>query len=685
MQGIPPQRSNLLMMKYILKTTLTVWLICVAVAHSAVVRYDLTISEKIISPEGKRVTALAINDSIPGPTLRFRVGDTARIRVHNRLPKEDTLLHWHGLLLPNAQDGVPYLNTPPIPAGKFFDYEFPLTHAGTFWYHSHKGLQEQRGLYGAIVVEPAQVVGPPVDREHVVVLSDWTNEHPDEVMRTLLRGDEWYAIRKGNMQSIWGAHKAGAFGEYFSREWSRMPPMDISDVAYDAFWANGKKRMPLESKGGDRVKLRLINAGASTYFYVHSATGPLTIVAADGQNVEPVQVKRLLMGMGETYDVIVTLPASGRYEVRATAQDGSGHASIFLGAGAEHLAKNIPKPDLYSMDWMVAALNMDEKDEQPLNTPEPPRPLSPYRKSRALASTQPPATAPVREIELRLTGNMQRYMWSFNGKMLKEESTIPVKRGEVLRMKFINDTMMHHPLHLHGHFFRLLNGQGDFAPLKHTVDVPPMARAAIEFLASEQGDWIFHCHLLYHMKAGMSRVISYDDQGANHKPNLDYKSMNPWTFNMDATVQNNFSEGRAGWRNARNNLDFTWDYGFEEEEYEMDLVWKYYHNHNWSSLYGYRFTNELDAKDRAFGGAQYRLPLLAYSTLTVDSEGDLRTGLAKSLQLTQRLSLVNELEYDTHSDWEWRGGLDYRLNKRWSITGGYHSDHAFGIGLNFKW
>lgn len=673
------------MMKYILKTTLTVWLICVAVAHSAVVRYDLTISEKIISPEGKRVTALAINDSIPGPTLRFRVGDTARIRVHNRLPKEDTLLHWHGLLLPNAQDGVPYLNTPPIPAGKFFDYEFPLTHAGTFWYHSHKGLQEQRGLYGAIVVEPAQVVGPPVDREHVVVLSDWTNEHPDEVMRTLLRGDEWYAIRKGNMQSIWGAHKAGALGEYFSREWSRMPPMDISDVAYDAFWANGKKRMPLESKGGDRVKLRLINAGASTYFYVHSATGPLTIVAADGQNVEPVQVKRLLMGMGETYDVTVTLPASGRYEVRATAQDGSGHASIFLGAGAEHLAKNIPKPDLYSMDWMVAALNMDEKDEQPLNTPEPPRPLSPYRKLRALASTQPPATAPVREIELRLTGNMQRYMWSFNGKMLKEESTIPVKRGEVLRMKFINDTMMHHPLHLHGHFFRLLNGQGDFAPLKHTVDVPPMARAAIEFLASEQGDWIFHCHLLYHMKAGMSRVISYDDQGANHKPNLDYKSMNPWTFNMDATVQNNFSEGRAGWRNARNNLDFTWDYGFEEEEYEMDLVWKYYHNHNWSSLYGYRFTNELDAKDRAFSGAQYRLPLLAYSTLTVDSEGDLRTGLAKSLQLTQRLSLVNELEYDTHSDWEWRGGLDYRLNKRWSITGGYHSDHAFGIGLNFKW
>jgi len=658
------------------------WLFCAAIAQGAVVRYELTIAEKTISPTGKRVTALAINDSIPGPTLRFRVGDIARIRVHNRLPKEDTLLHWHGLLVPNAQDGVPFLNTPPIPAGKFHDYEFRLKHAGTYWYHSHKGLQEQRGLYGAIVVEPAEPQGLPVDREQVVVLSDWTDEHPDEVMRTLLRGDEWYAIRKGNMQSIWGAHKAGALGEYFSREWSRMPPMDISDVAYDAFWANGVKRAQFESKGGERVKLRLINAGASTYFYVHSATGPLTIVAADGPSVQPVQVNRLLMGMGETYDVIVTLPANGRYEVRASAQDGSGHASIFLGAGAEHLAKDIPKPNLYSMDWMVAGL---EKDDQPANAPEPPRPLSPYRKLRALASTKPPADAPVREIELRLTGNMQRYIWSFNGKTLMEESTIPVKRGEVLRMKFINDTMMHHPLHLHGHFFRLLNGQGDFAPRKHTVDVPPMSKAAIEFLANEQGDWIFHCHLLYHMKAGMSRVISYDGQGASHQPKLDRMHMDPWIFNAEATTQNNFSHGQAGWRNSRNNLDLIWEYGFKDEEYEMDLRWKRYHNPDWSTLYGYRFTNEHGARDRAFAGVQYRLPLLAYGTLTVDTEGDVRPALAKSLQLTDRLSLVNELEYDTHSKWEWRGGLEYRLDKSFSITGGYHSDHGFGAGFNFRW
>ncbi|MEC8927774.1 MAG: multicopper oxidase domain-containing protein [Verrucomicrobiota bacterium] len=650
--------------------------------RGAGVRYELTIAEKVIAPAGKRVTALAINDSIPGPTLRFRVGDVARIRVHNRLPKEMTILHWHGLLVPNAQDGVAFLNTPPIAPGKSHDYEFRLKHAGTYWYHSHMGLQEQRGLYGAIVVEPAEPQGPAVDAEHVVVLSDWTNEHPDEVMRSLRRGDEWYAIRKGNQQSLWGAYRAGALGDFMAREWSRMPPMDISDVAYDAFWVNGSPRTLLPGRGGGRVKLRLINAGAATYFYVNSATGPLTIVAADGMPVRPVEVRRLLMGMGETYDVVVTLPAAGRYEVRATAQDGSGHASMFLGEGDDHLAPDIPKPNPYSMDWMIAGL---EKDERSLNAPELPRPLSPYRKLRALASTQPPADAPVREIELRLTGNMLRYTWSFNGKTLKEESTIPVNRGEVLRMKFINDTMMHHPLHLHGHFFRLLNGQGDFAPLKHTVDIPPMARETIEFHANEQGDWIFHCHLLYHMKAGMSRVISYDGQGSGHQPRLDLSHMDPWTFGLEATLQSNLTHGQAGWRSMRHDLDVIWEYGFGDDEYELDLQWRRTFSPDWATLLGYRFTNEHGARDRAFGGVQYRLPLLAEGTLTVDTEGDLRPGLAKTFQLTDRWSFINEIEYDTNTRWEWNSSLEYRINKRFSITGGYHTDHGFGGGILFRW
>jgi FtsP/CotA-like multicopper oxidase with cupredoxin domain len=652
-------------------------------ARCAEVEYHLTISEKLIAPAGKQVRALVINDSIPGPTLRFRVGDWARIRVTNGLPTEETSLHWHGLLVPNEQDGVPYVTTPPIKAGASHLFEFELTHPGTYWYHSHTGLQEQRGVYGSIVVEPSEADPDPPDREYVVVLSDWTNEHPDEVMRTLVRGDEYYALRKGNMQSLWGAHKAGALKDYLEREWTRMPPMDISDVAYDAFWINGQPRIELAGTAGERIKLRIINAAGSTYFYIHSAAGPLTIVAADGPRVQPVEVNRLLIGMAETYDVIVTVPGDGRYEVRATTQDGSGQASLFLGTGAERLAEEIPKPDLYRMEWMAAAL---EANEKPLDAPKSARPQAPYRKLKSTTPTELPADAPLRELELRLTGDMQRYIWSLNGKTLMQESTIPVKHGEVLRMKLINDTMMHHPMHLHGHFFRLLNGQGAYSPLKHTVDVPPMGTQTIEFEANEVGDWLFHCHLLYHMKAGMTRVISYTDQGENHRPTLDTKHMNPWRFNLGGTVQNNFTEGHAGWMNARNNVGIDWEHGLDRhEEYEIDLIWKRYFNPNFSTIAGYRFTNSPGSRDRGFGGVLYRLPFMVESMLTVDTEGALRPGLGKSFQLTDRLSLINEVEYDTHSHWEWSSALEYRYNKRFSITTGYHSKFGLGGGIHFRW
>jgi hypothetical protein len=218
------------------------------------------------------------------------------------------------------------------------------------------------------------------------------------------------------------------------------------------------------------------------------------------------------------------------------------------------------------------------------------------------------------------------------------------------------------------------------------VDVPPMGKAAIEFEANETGDWFFHCHLLYHMKAGMTRVISYVEQGPGHRPNLDYKKMNPWMFNIKSTVQSNFTEGHAGWMNARNNVGVDWERSFDSEgEHELDLVWKRYHNRNLTSVYGFRFTNEHSAKDRAFAGVKYRLPFMVASTLTVDSEGDLRPGFAKELQLTSRLSWENKIEYDTHSKWEWNSGIKYRLSKPFSITGGYHSEYGFGAGLNFIW
>ena len=346
-------------------------------AMAATVDYDLEIAEQVLSPAGKAVKALTINGTMPGPTLRFREGDTAVIHVHNRLRHEETSTHWHGLLLPNEQDGVPYVTTPPIKAGQTHTFTFQLRHAGTYWFHSHTGLQEQRGVFGSIVVLPRGGEAEHADVDQVMVLSDWTNENPHEVLRSLKRGTNWYPVKKGTAQSITGAMQKGMLMEYLARERSRMPPMDISDVAYDAFLINGVRQFNIPAKAGQTVRLRFINAGAATYFYLESATGPLTIVAADGTSVQPVKVQRLLMGIAETYDVLLTVPANGRWELRATAQDGSGSASAFFGSGAEHPAPAVPKPNLYSMDDMLMAA-LDDMDADS-SEPSPPRPMAPYR------------------------------------------------------------------------------------------------------------------------------------------------------------------------------------------------------------------------------------------------------------------------------------------------------------------
>jgi len=665
------------------------FLLCAAAATARVVEYDLAIEEQTVAPAGKSVRGLTINGSIPGPVLRFREGDSARIRLHNRLRTESTSLHWHGLLVPNIADGVPRLTTPVIPPGTSYTYEFPLKHAGTYWYHSHTALQEQQGVYGAIVVAPRGGEPHRAGRDYVLVLSDWTNEHPNEVMRTLMRGSDWYSIQKGTAQSIIGAARAGHFKDYWSREWSRMPAMDVSDVAYDAFLINGQRRIALDARPGERVRLRVINAGASTYFYVHSAAGPMTIVAADGPAVRPVRQQRLLMGMAETYDVIVTVPAAGAWEFRATAQDGSGHASAFIGSGAEHAAADMPRPDPYDMEEAMSAA-LDEMDETDAAAPEPARPLPPYRRLQSLRPTTLPASAPRRTLPLHLTGDMIRYNWSINGKPLKQDSTIKVTRGEVLRLELINDTMMHHPMHLHGHFFRLLmdpDKPSPHAPLKHTVDVPPMSRRTIEFLANEYGDWFFHCHLLYHMESGMARVFSYDDQGPDHVPDTFCDCMPEYRFLLEGSIQSHMTEGSAMWMNAKNDIGLLWEAGWQdtdETEYEADLLWSRYLNSRWSVFACVLLTNHHDEENRLLAGAAYTLPLLAKLTFTADSEGDFRAGLAKNFQLTSRLSAFGTVEYDTGTDWQWQAGAHYTLTRNWGLILTRDSDYGTGAGLAFR-
>ncbi len=709
-----------------MKSILLLLVLTASAALARVVEYDLHIAEQQWSPPGHReARSITVNGGIPGPTIRFRVGDTARIRVHNHLKNETTSIHWHGLLLPVEQDGVPDVTTPPIQPGTIHTFEFPITHAGTYWYHSHTGLQEQIGVYGSIVIEPKG--GEPVktNRDHVVVLSDWSRESPEEIMRSLARGTEWYELKKGTTQSLLGAAKAGALKDFRQRERSRMPAMDISDIAYDAFLANGRETISIPGNPGETVRLRFINAAASTYFYLESASGPLRIVAADGPAVQPIRVKRLLVGMAETYDVVVTIPASGKWELRATAQDGSGHASIWFGKGRETPAPDIPKPDNYRMDDHLMAA-MQDADARPVSdaealASEPPRPLSPYSRLRALRSTELPANLPRRTITLRATGDMERYVWSFNGKTFAEDGVIPIKMGEVIRLELINDTMMHHPLHLHGHFFRVLLGQGKYSPLKHTIDLPPMAGRTIEFEANERGDWLFHCHLLYHMHAGMTRIFSYQDDdweppgkakpGTNiicnnicclpgnpdagtgsvdprmlsHHPHGGGHDHDMWYFFLDGSVQTHMSEGRATLRNSRHDWYVGWEIGYEDETHtEIDLVWKRYFDPNLSSLAGFRFTDPGETELRAFAGIEYRLPYLIGSTLWIDSEGDLRAGIGKHLQITSRLSVFGELQYDTGSEWEWSAGAEYMLNKPFSLIAQYHSEHGFGGGLKFR-
>jgi FtsP/CotA-like multicopper oxidase with cupredoxin domain len=692
------------------RKTLSLLLFLTLSATAKIVEYDLTIASEIVAPAGRNVRGLTINGGIPGPTLRFHVGDTARIRVHNRLPREETSTHWHGLLLPNAQDGISRVTTPPILAGQSHTFEFPLTHAGTYWYHSHTGLQEQRGVFGAIVVLPEGASAAAND--HVLLLSDWTNENPDNVMKTLMRGSDWYGIKKGTAQSIVGAIRAGELPAYLKREWARLPPMDVSDVGYDAFLINGRRSIELPGKPGTTMRLRLINAGASTYFYTESSTGPMSIVANDGMDVRPIRQKRLLVGNGETYDVLVTIPRTGRWEFRATPQDVSGHASAFFGTGELHPAEGPPRLNPYNMNASLGSV-LDQLDETGMLTDaaalaqERAAPLPPYKRLRATHNTAIPNANP-RTIRLHLTGDMMRYIWTINGKTVTEETVIPVKRGEVIRFELINDTMMHHPMHLHGHFFRLLMDPANppaNAPLKHTVDVPPMSRRTIEFLANEKRDWLFHCHILYHMHAGMTRVVSYGDGLRPRELKLALSDHNHPMLMLDASIETHMSMGHLMLQNARNDLGLRWHAGWGHDktgepvvhdggpvhthplpdvEYDVDVMWHRYINPKWSVFGGYRFTNMHDERDRWVAGFMHMLPGMIDATVSADSEGAVRFELEKKFQITARLGAFGHVEYDTHTEWDWRAGVTYTLDRNFSLISSYDKDHGFGAGLEFR-
>jgi len=693
--------------------------------HAETVRYTLNIAEATVNLTGQPARALAINGQIPAPTLKAREGDTFEITVNNHLSTE-TSLHWHGLLLPNEQDGVPHVTTPPIAPGGSHVYRFELRQSGTYWYHSHthEDLQEQLGLYGGIIIHPHHGE-PNTEREHLVILSDWNDEDPQRTLAHLKRDGDYYTFKKNTVPSWDRVIQHDALTPRLSQLWTRMGTMDLSDVGYDRFLINGQVEAQLgAAHPGERIKLRLVNASASSYFYVEFAGGDMEILAADGMPVVPLHTRRLLLATAETYDVRVTVPAHQAYELRATAQDGTGYTSAWLGHGEKIAAPTLPKPntllttmhgnpaqyiahttntsnighmvhgahtsatmELHTTDTGHAAHRHGHQEHSgaPPSTPSITRVevLEDYAPLRA-PEPEPTDDRPVREIRLELTGNMDRYVWSFDDTVMADAPPILIRRGERVRMTLVNKTMMHHPLHLHGHFFRVINGQGAYSPLKHTVDVKPHATQVIEFLADEERDWFFHCHNLYHIATGMARVIRYVPDGVmeeNLEETWRAHYTDPWFINGLMAVQSNMFDGHARMAWSRHELRAEIEANYDSD-YEIDTLYEYIVTPFWGVFAGVNFNHEPGQPtwQRGVWGVRYILPLLIETEWRIDHTGRLRFEVGSTLNLTRRWQFT--WRYNTFDEYHLQ--LEYRFTPDFSLVADYDSDYGEGVGAQIR-
>lgn len=734
------------------------------------VRYDLYIADTTVTLGETETRAIAVNGMIPMPTLTFTEGDTAEIWVHNNLD-EETSLHWHGLFLPNRYDGVPNLTQNPIQPHTTHLYRFPIVQHGTHWYHSHSRFQEQIGMYGAFIMNKRNEWDIPTIP---VVLSEWTDMNPEEVHRSLKAATDWFAIEKGTTQSYGEALFSGYLGTKLTNEWKRMNAMDVSDIYYDNFLINGKNQNEQpQFKAGDKVRLRIANGGASDYFWLTYAGGKITVVASDGNDVEPVEVDRLIIAVSETYDVVVTIPDNKSYEFLVTPEDRTGSASLWLGSGEKVPATKLPKLKYFAgMEMMNDMMDMNgnliemegmkmQNQEMDMNTvmyPEITGPENPedtmktknmpemknddnmkengkemqmdhnthsmtgmendnsdivtlnYTMLRSPGKTTLPA-GPLRELKFDLTGNMNRYVWTMDNKTLSESDKILIKKGENLKIILFNNSMMRHPMHLHGHDFRLLNGQGENAPMKNIIDIMPMERDTIEFAASETGgDWFFHCHILYHMMSGMGRVFSYE----NSPPNPDLPDPEEaWRkFKQDDSefhlmgrvgLESNGSDGEAMYSNTRWKLQTLWHLGYHNKHgYESEtFIGRYLDRMQWWFPYvgfDYHYKKEGGPKNifgneekNLFGqksnknnrktviaGIAYTLPMLFIADARVDGDRKFRFQLSREdISITSRL----RLNLMINTDKEYMAGFRYILTKYFSVSTHYDSDMGLGAGI----
>jgi CopA family copper-resistance protein len=730
-----------------------------------VVRYDLHVRDSIVNFSGKEKRAIAVNGQIPMPTLTFTEGDIAEIHVYNHL-NEGTSLHWHGLYLPNKEDGVPYLTQLPIEPGAEFVYSFPIIQSGTHWYHSHSGLQEQIGMYGSLVLKKKN--NDPTFRKGIddipqvpIIISEWTDYKPENVHRMLHNASDWFAIKKGTTQSYVEAIREGHFKTKIGNEWKRMLAMDVSDIYYDKFLINGQNESQLSQfKTGDKVRLRISNGGASSYFWLKYAGGKMTVVGNDGNDVEPVDVDRLIIGVSETYDVIVTIPADDTsYEFLVTPEDRTKSTSIYIGEGIKQLVSPMPKLKYFEgmkmmndmmnvngtmndmgMDMSLQKMDMNtvmypEISGKPMKMNEGKKEMKDdnmkmevtdhskmdmnsekdkivtlnYSMLKSPTKTMLPKDAPIRELRFELTGNMNRYVWSMDNVVLSEIDKILIKKGENVRITLYNNSMMRHPMHLHGHDFRVLNGQGEFAPLKNVLDIMPMETDVIEFEANADGDWFFHCHILYHMMAGMNRVFNYEDSKPNpYLPNKEkaYKKLQAESNQFHLMAENDFAtngnDGQAMLQNTRWSIGTEWRLGYHDEHgYESEThIGRYIGRNQWFMPFigfdaRYRKLDTGEIEENIFGqtstkdkrlqaslGFNYTLPMLLIFQAEVFHDGNVRMQLMREdIPVSKRLRLA----FMVNTDKEYMAGLKYIIGKNMGITTHYDSDMGFGVGFNVNY
>ncbi|MDX2374659.1 MULTISPECIES: copper resistance system multicopper oxidase [unclassified Psychrobacter] len=504
--------------------------------------FDLYVSEKMITVNGKSSMATLINDSLPAPTLKMQEGDTVTIRVHNQL-NESTSIHWHGLLVPFEMDGVPGISFDGIPAGSTFTYKFKLTQSGTYWYHSHTGFQEQTGMRGAIVIEPKGRERYPIEEDHVILLSDWTHRDPHNLLKLLKQRADFdnYHLPdfKKLLSDIAATDLEAAYDKRKMWNQMRMMPTDFTDLSGETtftYLMNGKTTAANWTqlvKAGQPVKLRFINGSAQTIFDVRIPGLKMKVVATDGIDVAPVDVDDFRIGVAETYDVIVT-PTRDAHTIFAQNIDRTGFVATTLATkrGARAAIPAMDDVEWLTMSDMMGAMGANgydarhakteydfktdmrvdsprmNLDDPGINLRDINRKVLTYNQLHSVGNEiMAEQRKPTREIEIHLTGNMERYIWALDGIMFKDAPPVNIKPGERVRITLVNDTMMNHPMHLHGMWSDLRTPDGDFQVRKHTIMVQPAQKISFD-VTGEAGRWAWHCHLLYHMEAGMFREVA---------------------------------------------------------------------------------------------------------------------------------------------------------------------------------